>query len=158
MIVAMNTKKGTVLNMMKKRFKMKDLGAVKWCLGMLVTRDRETRHVFLSQETYIGKMLRAFKMDGSDVREVDTPGSTSKRMSRADCAQEGTKEPWPYRALVGSLLYACTTRPDIQYMVGVLCRYCRAPGLPHWTAAKRVLRYLKGTRKIQLKLGGKRPV
>ena len=52
----------------------------------------------------------------------------------------------PYRALVGALLYLSTrTRPDIAYIVGQLCRFMNNPGQEHWTAAKRVLRYLKGT-------------
>ena len=37
------------------------------------------------------------------------------------------------------------TRPDIAYTVGVLCRFVENPGPDHWYAAKRVLRYLKGT-------------
>ena len=37
------------------------------------------------------------------------------------------------------------TRPDIAYAVGTLARYSSKPGRSHWTAVKRVLRYLKGT-------------
>jgi len=52
----------------------------------------------------------------------------------------------PYRELIGKLLYlAIATRPDIAYVVGVLCRFVENPGLLHWHAAKQVLRYLKGT-------------
>ena len=52
----------------------------------------------------------------------------------------------PYRELVGSLLYlARCTRPDIAFAVNALSRFSTSPGRPHWTAAKRVLRYLKGS-------------
>jgi len=53
--------------------------------------------------------------------------------------------------LVGKLLYlAIATRPDIAYIIGVLCRFVENPGMAHWDAAKRVLRYLKGTVNMQL--------
>ncbi|XP_073049650.1 secreted RxLR effector protein 161-like [Primulina eburnea] len=52
----------------------------------------------------------------------------------------------PYASAVGSLMYAqVCTRPDIAYIVGVLGRYLSNPGMDHWKAAKRVMRYLKRT-------------
>ncbi len=42
------------------------------------------------------------------------------------------------------------TGPDIAYVVGVLGRYLSDPGLSHWTAAKKELRYLKGTKDFML--------
>ena len=60
-------------------------------------------------------------------------------------------EKYPYRELIGKLLYlAIATRPDIAYAVGVLCRFVDNPGMEHWNGAKRVLRYLKGTTDIRL--------
>ena len=56
-----------------------------------------------------------------------------------------------YRAIVGCLLYiAKQTRPDILATVSKLSRYLENPGKVHWMAAKRVLRYLKGTRELGL--------
>ena len=49
---------------------------------------------------------------------------------------------------------AVTTRPDIAYVVGVLCRFVENPGEAHWNAAKRVLRYLKGTVDMSLAYSG----
>ena len=52
----------------------------------------------------------------------------------------------PYVSAVGSLMYAMVcTRPDIAHAVGVLSRYMSKPGKEHWTAVKRVFRYLRGT-------------
>ena len=51
-----------------------------------------------------------------------------------------------YQSFVGSLLYAAiTTHPDITQAVGVVSKFCANPTQRHLTAAKRILRYLKGT-------------
>ena len=71
---------------------MKDLGDVEWCLGMKVTRDREENCLYLSQEAYIGKVLRAFRLDNEMVKCVKTPGSTSIRQTKADCGDPDEKE------------------------------------------------------------------
>ncbi|KAM0037011.1 putative RNA-directed DNA polymerase [Helianthus debilis subsp. tardiflorus] len=57
----------------------------------------------------------------------------------------------PYASVVGSLMYAqVCTRPDIAYIAGMLGRYQTNPGLDHWKAAKKVLRYLQGTKDYKL--------
>jgi len=50
-----------------------------------------------------------------------------------------------FKQLVGSLRYLCNSRPDICYAVGLINRFMHKPKQVHMTAAKRVLRYLKGT-------------
>ncbi|XP_035546966.1 secreted RxLR effector protein 161-like [Juglans regia] len=57
----------------------------------------------------------------------------------------------PYASVVGSLIYGqICTRPDISFAVGMLGRYQSNPGMSHWKATKRVLRYLQGTKDYQL--------
>jgi hypothetical protein len=52
----------------------------------------------------------------------------------------------PYRELLVSLTYlSTTTRPDISFGVSYLGQFNNCYGEEHWTAAKRVLRYLKRT-------------
>ena len=55
------------------------------------------------------------------------------------------EDPTKYRQLVGSLIYLTTTHPDINFAVGILSRFTHHPYEGHWNAAKRVLKYLKGT-------------
>src|SRR5579871_5243819 len=51
-----------------------------------------------------------------------------------------------YRSVVGALNYlAIVTRPDITFATGIVARFVHKPGLVHWQAVKRILRYLKGT-------------
>eukprot|EP00253_Pinus_taeda_P002223 PITA_02223 len=49
------------------------------------------------------------------------------------------------RQLVGSLIYLTATRPDISFSVSYISRFMAAPKADHWIAAKRVLRYVRGT-------------
>jgi len=56
----------------------------------------------------------------------------------------------PYRALVGSLLYLLFTRPDITFSVNQLTRHLDNPRRSHWTAALRLLKYLRGTATLTL--------
>ena len=57
----------------------------------------------------------------------------------------------PYASVVGILMYAQTcTRSNISFAVGMLGRYQSNPGLEHWKAAKKVLRYLQGTKNHML--------
>ncbi|XP_075076530.1 secreted RxLR effector protein 161-like [Nicotiana tabacum] len=50
-----------------------------------------------------------------------------------------------YRGIIGSLLYLTASRPDIVINVGLCTRFQSSPEESHVNAAKRILRYLKGT-------------
>lgn len=53
----------------------------------------------------------------------------------------------PYKEAVGALLYlSTTTRPDISYAVGQVAKFSQNPGIQHWKAVKRIIRYIAGTR------------
>jgi len=58
-----------------------------------------------------------------------------------------------YLSLVGSLLYATQTRPDVQFSVNIVAQFSGNPGIPHLEAAKHILCYLKGTQDFSLVLG-----
>ena len=46
------------------------------------------------------------------------------------------------------------TRPDIAQAVGAVSRYMANPSKEHWSAIKRILRYVKGTSNVALCYGG----
>lgn len=57
----------------------------------------------------------------------------------------------PYQEAIGSLLYAAqATRPDIAFAVGFLSRFSKNFGQSHWTAIKRIFRYLRQTSAMKL--------
>ncbi|KAL3633618.1 hypothetical protein CASFOL_022380 [Castilleja foliolosa] len=134
-------------------FDMKDLGAANFILGMQIKRDHKERKLWLGQEKYINKILKKFHMD--ECKPVGTPMPTGTKLSVEQCpktdeeAEEMARV--PYANVVGSLMYAMIcTRPDIAHAVRVLSRYMSNPGKEHWTAIKRVFRYLRGTSKLSL--------
>jgi hypothetical protein len=47
-----------------------------------------------------------------------------------------------YRSIIGSLLYLCTSRPDIMLSVCMCARFQATPRECHMRAVKRILRYL----------------
>lgn len=131
---------------LKSKYKVKELGLLKYVLGMEVHREMERRTLEITQGAFVDQVLERFGM--ANCNPADTPAvGTLTRLEEDVYDQE-------YMALVGSLLYlAIVSRPDIAYAVQALSRHMRAPGEEHWTAAKRVLRYLKGTRNLGIKFG-----
>jgi len=55
-----------------------------------------------------------------------------------------------YRELIGSLLYLTASRPDIMFVVCLCARFQSCPKESHLKAAKRILKYLKGTTSVGL--------
>ncbi|KAJ0568794.1 putative RNA-directed DNA polymerase [Helianthus annuus] len=121
------------------KFSIKDLGPLKYFLGIEVTRTREG--LILSQRKYILDILEDSGMMGCKPSafpmEQNTKLAKNDEEVRADANQ--------YRRLVGRLLYLQATRPDITYSVNVLSQFVGDPRANHMEAAMRVLRYLKGT-------------
>lgn len=54
-------------------------------------------------------------------------------------------DPSEYCSAVGALQYLTWTRPDIAYVVKQVCQFMHTLTTSHWTAVKRILRYIKGT-------------
>ena len=64
----------------------------------------------------------------------------------------GSEDATNYRSVVGALQYLTLTRPDISYSVNKVCQYLHAPRTTHWTAVKRILRYLKFSEGLGLQI------
>ncbi|WVZ52997.1 hypothetical protein U9M48_003991 [Paspalum notatum var. saurae] len=144
---------------LSSEFEMKDLGAAKKIIGMEISRDRNSSLLFLSQHSYIQKVLRRFNMH--DSKPVSTPIASHFKLSSSQCPSTDSNFEYmsriPYSSAVGSLMYAMVcSRPDLSYAMSLVSRYMANPGKEHWNAVKWILRYLRGTSDASLRFGEKR--
>ena len=78
-------------------------------------------------------------------KPVATPVDSSTKLVKATANDECIDQQ-KYQSAVGSLLYlAMATRPDITFAVSNVAKFSSHPTTQHWTAVKRILRYLRGT-------------
>lgn len=140
-------KQQTVLaikEVLKREFDMADMNELHDFLGIKIKRDRQRGIIRLSQKGLIEKILYRFGM--SDCKPCKTPAETKLQLKRSNdrCVH-------PYRELIGCLMYLMMgTRPDLCFIVGYLSRFQDAANTEHWNQAKRVLRYVQGTRNVEL--------
>ncbi|XP_074327259.1 secreted RxLR effector protein 161-like [Apium graveolens] len=65
--------------------------------------------------------------------------------------EEGVSvNPTDFKSVIGGLRYLVHTRPDIAYSVGIISRFMERPTVMHQNAAKKILRYIKGTLNLGL--------
>uniref|UniRef100_A0A3Q7F5U4 Reverse transcriptase Ty1/copia-type domain-containing protein n=1 Tax=Solanum lycopersicum TaxID=4081 RepID=A0A3Q7F5U4_SOLLC len=129
------------------KFKLKDLGELKYFLGIEVLRSKTG--VILNQRKYILELISDTGLSGA--KPVNTPLETNLRLTSIELDQitglqgdEVLTDNSVYQRLVGKLMYATITRPDISYAVQTLSQFMQHPKRSHWEAAIRVVRYLKG--------------
>eukprot|EP00253_Pinus_taeda_P035199 PITA_35199 len=87
--------------------------------------------------------------DQKDCNPVTTPIEQNLKLT----STEGSmfEDPTKYKKIVGNLNFLTTTRPDIDFVVGILSRFMHKPCEGHWNATKRVLKYLKVTQTYGIK-------
>lgn len=134
-------------NIFKPHFRMQNLGPIRHYLGMEVTQDGEGNFE-LNQSAYIMKIASDFGL--RDAKAARTPMEVC--YGKSDTSQQldnNTK----YRQLIGRLLYlSVNTRPDISASVSILAQRVSNPSNEDWNQLKRVVRYLKSTHQLKLKL------
>jgi hypothetical protein len=141
---------------LSQHFEMSDLGELGWILGIRVKRNRPLKTISLSQAAYIDLVVKRFNL--SDAPPLQTPIDPNAQVSKAQSPdtekQQTDMRNIPYREAIGSLMYAAIgTCPDISFAVTLLSQFLENPGRAHWEQAKRVIRYLKGTRNQELTFG-----
>uniref|UniRef100_A0A3Q7FM93 Reverse transcriptase Ty1/copia-type domain-containing protein n=1 Tax=Solanum lycopersicum TaxID=4081 RepID=A0A3Q7FM93_SOLLC len=131
-----------------KQFKLKDLGELKFFLGIEVLRS--FGGVIFNQRKYILELIAEAGLTGA--KPAVTPMESNLRLTSVEHDQANgyvnddvLHDITSYQRLVGKLLYATMTRPDISYAVQTLSQFMQSPKKSHMEAATRVIRYLKGS-------------
>ena len=129
-------------------------------LGMEITRDKKNRRLWLSQESYVEKILKRFNM--KEAKPITTPLGGHFKLSKKLSFNRRKKNKMtaiPYSSTIGSLMYAMVyTRLNIAHAVGVISIFLENPGKEHWEAIKWIFRYLRGNSKICLCFRKGKPV
>ena len=124
--------------MLGAEFDMKYLGELIYFLGIEVKRT--SQDIWLLQRKYALDMLKKYGMTAC--KPMSTPLEHNVKL-RADF-QDVLEDPTMYRIMVGSLIYAILTRPDICHDVGVPSQFMQVPQKPHLDVTRRALHYVKG--------------
>ncbi|UYV83805.1 hypothetical protein LAZ67_X000187, partial [Cordylochernes scorpioides] len=131
----------------KIRFHFKIKESLTTCNIFGIEIIKEDVRLILKQENYINKILQKYNMQ--DCKHISTPLDPNTNLDNFNSYKEVNKT--QYQELIGSLLYLSTkSRPDIAFAVTLLSRYNQNPREMHMGAAKRILRYLKGTKQYGL--------
>ena len=132
---------------MSYKFIISECSDLKWFLGMKF--EVSDGIIEISQETFIDNLLIKFGM--SDCKSVSTPLVEKQKFTKFAQTDKPDIDNTTYRSLVGSLnLLALSTRPDLSQAAHALGSFLEVPKMEHWIAAKHVLRYLKGTKHLNL--------
>ncbi|RVW83799.1 Retrovirus-related Pol polyprotein from transposon TNT 1-94 [Vitis vinifera] len=125
--------------LLTKEFEIKDLGNLKYFLGMEIARSK--KGIAVSQRKYVLDLLNETGMLGC--KPAETPMVTTVKLEESDGSAPVDKG--RYQRLVGKLIYLSHTRPDIGFSVSVVSQFMNNPTEKHMTAVIRILRYLKMT-------------
>lgn len=130
-----------VKQFLHSQFKIKDLGPMKYFLGLEIARS--STGIFLNQRKYALDILQDTGLNGVKPSAVpieqnhNLTDNKSELLLSSDIAK--------YRRLVGRLLYLTITRPDLSYGVHVLSQFISSPRADHLTAAYKMVKYIKAT-------------
>ncbi|XP_070048969.1 uncharacterized mitochondrial protein AtMg00810-like [Nicotiana tomentosiformis] len=132
-------------------FKMKDLGELKYFLGIEFARS--SQGILMHQRKYTLELISEIGLGAAKpaitpldfnmnltTKEYDEHTNKGKEVISED---EELADQNPYQKLIGKLLYLTMTRPDISFGVQTLSQFLQKPKKSHMEAELRIVRYLK---------------
>ncbi|GKA98765.1 retrotransposon protein, putative, ty1-copia subclass [Tanacetum coccineum] len=116
-----------VKDWLRKCFVMKDFVDATYIFGIKIYKDRSKRLIGLSQDTYLDKILKRFKMENS--KKGNVPLHHGIKISKDLCPKIDEELDKMSRVLyaspIGSIMYAMTcTRRDVYFALSMVLSLC----------------------------------
>jgi hypothetical protein len=121
---------------MTDRSEISMMGVLTFFLEFQIKQAKEG--TFISQMKYTCDVLKKFSMDKA--KPIKTPMDTNGHVDRD--LDDTSVDQKVYRSMIESLLYLCTSRPDIKLSVCMCARFQATPKDCHLRVVKRIMRYL----------------
>nr|GFC96430.1 retrotransposon protein, putative, Ty1-copia subclass [Tanacetum cinerariifolium] len=109
-------------------------GDAAYIFGIKIYRDISRRLIGLSQEAYLDKILKRYRMDGS--KRGTIPMQVDCHLDKSQCAEskddKARMQNVPYASAIGSIVYVVRcTRPDVMFAQNITSRFQQSPGEAH---------------------------
>ncbi|XP_062086017.1 secreted RxLR effector protein 161-like [Humulus lupulus] len=127
-------------------FEMTDLGLMTYFLGMEIKQN--DYEVFICQKKYAKEILKKFEFE--ECKDMSTLMSSREKLFKEDGTEKIDQA--YFRSMIGCLMYLTAIRSDILNIVSIFSRFMHCTSEWHLNAAKRVLRYVKGTSDFDIKI------
>lgn len=129
-------------------YEMRYIGELEWFLGIRISRNRETRQLWLCQDSYIDKLTSKFNISiGRKNPAVPLPYEELAKST----TQATPQDIYAYQQRIGSINFAAViTRPDVAHAASKLSEYLTNPSPYHLECANQVLLYLAHTRDFSI--------
>ena len=131
---------------LESMFKLIDMGEPSKIVGIEISQGKDS--ITISQTKYVESILQKAGMEQANT--IRTPLDPKLPIKPNPEGNEGDKRN-SFARLLGSLQYlTMATRPDIAFAVNQLSAYMANPSLAHQMSVKHILRYLAGTKDLQI--------
>ncbi|XP_050901729.1 secreted RxLR effector protein 161-like [Lathyrus oleraceus] len=121
---------------------MSMMGKMKYFLGLQIKKIKNG--IFINQSKHCKELLERFDMDNYKVMATPMGSETYVDQDEFGVSIDITK----YRGMIGSLLYLMASRSDIMFSVCLCALFQANAKESHFTAVKRIMKYLKGTTNV----------
>jgi len=136
-----------IRNALLARYELKDLGELKWYLGIRIIRDRARGKLWMCQDSYLEKIVHRYHLE---FRKYPSTPMTIEPMP-PNSQQATPQQILAYQGKTGSINYATVqTRPDAARAASHLAEFATNPSQQHQDAADQTILYLDGTRYLAI--------